>query len=173
MSKLKQQSISKIFSALIVAGIALLILSTDTRAAVENPVIGSLGTSENVENGGKFIEYVVYLWRAAITLGGLAVILFFVLGAIDWITAGGDKGKIESARSRMTNSIIGLVLLVGSFTLLGFLSKLLFGDNFNILELTIPGIGVTQNQAESNSNFVDEDENYYRYGEEDTSHILN
>lgn len=42
---------------------------------------------------------------------GLAVLVFLVWGAFDWITSGGDKEKIAGARRKITNAIIGLFLL--------------------------------------------------------------
>ncbi len=42
---------------------------------------------------------------------GLAVLVFLVWGAFDWITSGGDKEKISAARRKITNAIIGLFLL--------------------------------------------------------------
>jgi len=110
-------------------------------AQVVNPVIGDLGVNDaSTSSGGKFIQYTVYLWRAAITIGSLAVIVYFLLGAFTWITSGGDKTKVEEARNKITNAIIGLVLLVSSFVLLSFLSKLLFAGEFDILQLSIPGV---------------------------------
>lgn len=110
-------------------------------AQITNPVTGNLGTYEaSASSGGKFVEYTVYLWRAAITIGSLAVIVYFLLGAFTWITSGGDKTKVEEARNKITNAIIGLVLLVSSFVLLSFLSKILFGGEFDLLKLSIPGV---------------------------------
>lgn len=110
-------------------------------AQITNPVTGDLGTYDASESSGsKFIEYTVYLWRAAITIGALAVIVYFLLGAFTWITSGGDKAKVEDARNKITNAVIGLVLLVSSFVLLGFLSKILFAGQFDILKLNIPGV---------------------------------
>jgi hypothetical protein len=68
------------------------------------------------------------------------VIAFFLLGAFEWITSGGDKTKVENARNKITSAVIGLVLLVSSFVLLSFLSKLLFAGEFDLLKLTVPGI---------------------------------
>ena len=108
---------------------------------ITNPVIGDLGTNDpSVSSGGRFIQYTVYLWRASITLGSLAVIAFFLLGAFEWITSGGDNTKVENARNKITSAVIGLVLLVSSFVLLSFLSKLLFAGEFDLLKLTVPGI---------------------------------
>ena len=42
---------------------------------------------------------------------GLAVLVFLVWGAFDWITSGGDKEKVAGARRKITNAIIGLFLL--------------------------------------------------------------
>lgn len=108
------------------------------QAAIVNPVIGDLGTDEGAADGSKFINYTVYLWRVSINLGALAVIVFFLWGAFEWITAGADSKKTETARSRMTNAVVGLVILVTSFTLLSFISKLFFGENFDLLRLTFP-----------------------------------
>ena len=55
--------------------------------------------------------FVSSLWGAALVLGTIAAFLFFVIGAVLWITAGGDKGKTEQAKERITQSIIGLTIL--------------------------------------------------------------
>lgn len=119
--------------------LALFFVFTKTsQAAIVNPVIGDLGTSEGTEDGSKFIGYAVYLWKVSVNLGALAVIAFFIWGAFEWITAGSDSKKTETARSRMTNAVIGLIILVSSFTLLSFVSKVFFGKNFDLLKLTLP-----------------------------------
>jgi len=126
-----------IFASLLSLSIFFLMVSS-VQAAITNPVVGDLGTSEGTEDGSKFINYVVYLWKVSMNLGALAVIVYFIWGAIEWITAGSDSKKTENARSRMTNAIIGLVILVSSFTILSFISKIFFGDSFDLLKLTLP-----------------------------------
>lgn len=123
-----------------------------SQAAIVNPVIGQLGTSEGTEDGSKFIGYAVYLWKVSINLGALVVIAFFIWGAFEWITAGSDSKKTETARSRMTNAIVGLVILVSSFTILSFVSKIFFGDDFDLLKLTLP----TQLETTSNNTIPSE-----------------
>lgn len=44
-------------------------------------------------------------------VAGLAVLVFLLWGAFDWITSGGDKEKISSARRKIVNALIGLALL--------------------------------------------------------------
>lgn len=134
MLKLNQKTIL----SLLLTVFLLVLFAQQAQAAIVNPVIGNLGTNDGASDGSKFINYTVYLWRTSISLGALAVIVFFIWGAFEWITSGSDSKKAESARSRMTNAIIGLVILVSSFTLLSFISKILFGNNFDLLRLTIP-----------------------------------
>ena len=49
-----------------------------------------------------------------------AALFFFaqvVIGGISWIGAGGDPKALDSARSRITNAVIGLVIVVAAFAI--------------------------------------------------------
>lgn len=118
--------------------VIFLALASNSYAAVTNPVVGALGTNTGAADGSKFINYTVYLWKVSMNLGALAVIAYFIWGAFEWVTAGSDSKKVETARGRITNAIVGLVLLVASFTILSFISKIFFGKNFDLLKLTLP-----------------------------------
>lgn len=108
------------------------------KGGITNPAIGNLGNSPTqAATGTTFVRYVILIWQAIITVGGLTVLLMFVWGAIEWISAGGDSGKIEKARNKMTQAVIGMIILTASFTIIGFISGLFF-PTFNLLELTFP-----------------------------------
>ena len=50
----------------------------------------------------------------------VAGLLFFVnllFGGIQWISSGGDPKALESARGRLMNSFIGLVIVVAAFAI--------------------------------------------------------
>ncbi len=51
------------------------------------------------------------LWGVAFTIGAIAAFLYTVLGAVNWITGGGDKGKVEEAKNRITQGMFGLAIL--------------------------------------------------------------
>ncbi len=55
----------------------------------------------------------------SVTLGivGLLVFVYLIWGGIEWITAGGDKSKTESARQKLTNAIIGLAIVAAAFAI--------------------------------------------------------
>lgn len=67
----------------------------------------------------------------------LAVILaliFLIVGGTQWITSGGDKAKVASARSRITYAIVGLIVALFAFFIVG-----LIGFLFNVNLLRIGG----------------------------------
>jgi len=68
-----------------------------------------------------------------------AVIFFFMLlfGAIKWISSGGDKGKIESARENITSAIVGLIILFATFAIIGLIGTFF---KINLLNITLPTI---------------------------------
>jgi hypothetical protein len=76
------------------------------------------------------------LFRMIMVLGGLALLLFFAWGGVNWITAGGDKGKVEEAKNRLTNAVLGMAVLVATIAIAIVLSRV-FG--IDLLNPTIPG----------------------------------
>lgn len=61
-----------------------------------------------------FAEWLSRIFGAILAVSALMVLIFLLWGAISWITSGGDKGKLEGARNRITQAIIGLIVLVAS-----------------------------------------------------------
>jgi hypothetical protein len=86
-------------------------------AQIKNPVTGTLGDNpEEAAAGTTFVNYFVSLWNIFIIFGALIVLVFFLWGALEWITAGGEASKIEKARNRILQSLIGLLILVSSLS---------------------------------------------------------
>lgn len=46
-----------------------------------------------------------------IIVAGMFLLLYLFLGAFDWISSGGEKEKITKAQQRITNALIGMVLV--------------------------------------------------------------
>lgn len=60
--------------------------------------------------------------------GGLWFMVQLFMGAFAWLTSGGDKGAVEGARKRITHALIGLILVISAFVIMGLIS-LIFGLN--------------------------------------------
>lgn len=144
---MNRKTLTQLFISAQLASVAWLRLTSPVSAQIQledsdgivNPVTGEFGNdAAAASTGSTFVTFFILIWRALITVGGLAVLIFFLWGALEWIMAGGDTGKMQKARDKITQSIVGLVILVSSFTLIAFISRLFFGDAFNLLELTFP-----------------------------------
>jgi len=76
-------------------------------------------------------------------VGGIALILYFVLGALNWISAAGDTGKIEKAREQMVQAVSGMVLLIAAYGLIGLIGTILGVHLLNpgqqLLNIVTPG----------------------------------
>jgi hypothetical protein len=107
------------------------------KGGITNPAISVKlgGSASEAASGRTFSSYFVTIWNAIIMVGVLAMLFSFVNGAIEWITAGGEQSKVQHARQRMTEGVIGLIILAGSFAIVGFLGTL-FG--FDLLKFNIP-----------------------------------
>lgn len=103
-------------------------------AQIKNPILGN-----NLQSlsGAEFFSRLI---STLITFGFVAgsIIFFFMLlmGAIQWITSGGDAKQLEAARGRITSALIGIIVLFAIFAIIKVVEGL-----FEISILTID-IGV-------------------------------
>ena len=67
-----------------------------------------------------------------IIAGIILALAFLVWGGISWITSGGDKAKLQSARSKITGAIVGLILLFLSFFIMSIVSYLFHIELLNL-----------------------------------------
>jgi hypothetical protein len=99
---------------------------------ITNPALG-----EGVRNlsGTEFFNKLLpNLISLSFVVGAIIFVAIIIVGAIQWIISGGDKAGIESARSKITNAIIGLVILLSLFAIIYVLENF-FG--IKLLELKI------------------------------------
>lgn len=79
----------------------------------------------------------------ATTLAGLMFLIYFIFAGLAWVTAGGDKGKVENAQHQMTNAALGLMIVIASYAIVGIVGGVLGLDILNpgqILRSLAPGI---------------------------------
>lgn len=100
----------------------------------------SLTSLSGIEFLGRLISLVITL---GFIVGGVTFIFMLLTGALSIMTSGGDKGKAEQARARITTAAIGLVILFAVFAVLNLIESL-FGINLlliNLPSLTDTGAG--------------------------------
>ncbi len=90
-------------------------------AATTAKLPGATGGDPNTAFGALIAQGL----NIALVIGTVAVLLFLILGAIEWITAGGDSGKIQKAREKITQAVIGLVVLISTVAIMIFAQQLM------------------------------------------------
>lgn len=65
-------------------------------------------------NIGDFISRVV---SALLIVAALATFIYLVYGGLSWIMSGGDKAKVQEARDRITNAVIGLGIVATAWAI--------------------------------------------------------
>jgi hypothetical protein len=65
-------------------------------------------------------RFVKYIYDFALILGVILAFCFLILGGVKWLTAGGNIGRVREAREQIFASLLGLLLLLGSWLILRF-----------------------------------------------------
>lgn len=88
---------------------------------------GLPGTEDYVAGDGEagFGKFLSQILTIVMTIAALMVLIYFLWGAFTWITSGGDKSKTESARNRITQSIVGLIVLASAVAIFAMMQSFL------------------------------------------------
>jgi len=110
-----------------------------TLAQIKNPVLpDSLGGSGTADGGtviGSLISNIVGL---LFMFAFLLTLLYLLMGGLQWITAGGDKTQLESARNKITNAIVGLIIVAAAYAIFTLVGQFL---GLDVAKLQIPSFG--------------------------------
>ena len=66
--------------------------------------------------GLTFIQHLIFrIVDIGIILSGLLLLIYLVWGGVEWLTSGGDKTKIENARSKLTHALLGVAIIAAAY----------------------------------------------------------
>jgi len=81
-------------------------------AQITNPALPNLFGGTGGQTGGEAIGTLIgNLIGAIFIFAFLMAFVQLLVGGISWITAGGDKGKLQEARDKITQALVGLVVI--------------------------------------------------------------
>ena len=110
--------------------------------ASATPILAGVGDgktltiSKSGEGGVSSISTLLSaVFNIAVVVAIIFVFLMLIMGGYGWITAGGDKAKVEEARTRITNALIGLAIVAAAWALIVIVGQF-FGVSLN--SITIP-----------------------------------
>ncbi len=100
----------------------------------DSPYLDIVSGSGDVEPLPAFVLFLSNLIGLITLVGGLFFIVYFFMGAFNWVTGGEDSGKVEKARQKMMHGVLGLVVLVMSYSLIGIVGTIVGIDLINLEE---------------------------------------
>ena len=81
------------------------------------PGAGPLFTIPNILGFTNLTQLIDNLVQLIFFIAGVAFFVNFLIGGVQWTSAGGDAKAMDSARKRITNSLIGLIIVVAGFAI--------------------------------------------------------
>lgn len=114
----------KIFFILLASALPLLSRAQDIKNSFNNN-LGSTGIGlgySPVENGDTFVNTMI--GKIITVLLGFVGVIFFVMifmAGYQWLMSGGNADSIKKAKQRLTNSIIGLVVVLAAYLVTVFI----------------------------------------------------
>lgn len=105
---------------------------------IGNPALGpALQGFAGSEGGSAFFSaFLPRVVTFALIAGALVFFFMLVSGSIQWISSGGDKQALEAARTKISQAIVGLLILFASFALIQFMETF-FGINILTLDIGV------------------------------------
>jgi hypothetical protein len=91
---------------------------------------------------GGLILFFTNILRLVFVVAGIYVFINFILAGFQFMTAAGDSKAVAAASNKIWFSLVGLIIVVGSFALASLFSQLIFGRADFILNPTLYGPGV-------------------------------
>ncbi|GAB4218669.1 MAG: hypothetical protein Fur009_0650 [Candidatus Microgenomates bacterium] len=80
-----------------------------------------------------FDQVLTFLIRMFFVVAGLVALLYLLLGALEWITSGGNKDNVDKARQKIQAALVGLILIFAVLAIVMVME--------NILSI---GLGISQ-----------------------------
>lgn len=77
--------------------------------------------------------------RLVFVVAGIYALLNFIIAGYQYMTAGGDTKALTAAWNRIWQTLLGLIIIVGSFALAALFGYLIFGNAMFILNPKIYG----------------------------------
>lgn len=134
---------------LIIASVALGCFALSAHASVQEYVLKDI--SADPRNLCDFLQLIVNIKNLALMIGAPITMLMIIVGGVMYSATGGstgsgDKLSASTAKKIITSGIIGLVIVLCAWLIVGGIITALFGQDFGPAWWTIQGCSTTSSQ---------------------------
>jgi hypothetical protein len=93
----------------------------------------STATADNLAGSGQsFGEWTGRIFNAVFVFALLLLLIYLIWGAISWLSASGDSSKVQAARDKMTQAVVGVIVLAATFAIFMLIQTFLGVEIFTI-----------------------------------------
>lgn len=88
-------------------------------------------------------DILTFMIRLFFVIAGLFALLYLLMGALSWVTSGGNKENVEKAQQKIQAAVIGVILIVAVLSIIWTLETVVFSGKicFGIsCPMTIPSL---------------------------------
>jgi hypothetical protein len=103
----------------IITVIFLFLLISVPVFAMDFPTIAGFTVGENTTA----TEFVVYLFNLGIAIGAFIAVIMMVMAGVEWLTSSGNPSKVESAKGKIMNTLLGVAVLFGCYLILNTINS--------------------------------------------------
>ncbi|MCX6783831.1 MAG: hypothetical protein NT141_02065 [candidate division WWE3 bacterium] len=82
----------------------------------------------------------VSIIKLVVGFAGVATVIVFLIGTVQYITSRGDKEGVTAAKGTLTYAIIGLVVVAVAFGLVSLIDRTILGGTNTLLNFDVPSI---------------------------------
>lgn len=107
----------------------LLIVVSPTLAAFSYEIAGI-----TISDKTTAAELIVYFFNIGIMIGSFLAVVMVLTSGFDYLTSSGNVSKLESAKKRLQNSTLGMVVLLGAYIILSSINPQLLTVKIDKLE---------------------------------------
>lgn len=141
MKKINKYSLPTL---IILATVLFLIFVPTNALAATNNILGPVDPPEviskiNTSSGGEIGALFLFsrIVRIASIIAGIYVIWNFVSAGFTYISSAGNTNAHATVRDKLTWSIVGIIVIVSAYTIIGLLSLFFYGDATVMLNPTL------------------------------------
>lgn len=117
----------------------LIAQASDIIGTIEKPPgVAAFDAATNDPDGIGLLIFISNLIRVGTILAGIWVLFNIVLAGWMYISGSGDSGQHAKVRDSITNSVIGLIVIVSAYTIAALIGLLFFGEANYFLNPTLP-----------------------------------
>ena len=135
-------------SGILLTGVIQVHAAAGTKAAgcadpLSYPACTSIDTGDlgfKIPSLGDLLTFAI---RAFFVIAGLAALFYLLLGALGWVTSGGDKDAVTAAREKIQAAVVGMILIVAVLAIIWTLEQVIFNRRICLglsCSLTLPGL---------------------------------